>query len=128
MPIVVTHHANQRYRERVERCSKRDAAERVKHAMEISQPVTHEQMRWMLRHRCWNRSSRCRWCPIENLLLVYVEDSEMIVVLTVFRVPPDAECREDFKSRRRAFKLARRERMRWASEDTTIAFIKREQF
>ena len=83
----VTDHAIQRYRERVERCSKRAATDRLIHAMSISVPATKRHLKYARMKDYRTTALYFRYCEVESLLLCckYVTGGSLLV--TVFRIP-----------------------------------------
>lgn len=78
----VTKHAVTRYIERVERCSRREAYDRLEHALSISRPLSDKQMRSS--NIGWD--AVYRYCPVENLVLICRrQEDESLLVLTVLK-------------------------------------------
>lgn len=72
--IRITAHAVDRYRERVEPCSKRDAKDRLGHALSISVPAgdnfVHQNTKRRGQSPRITKSAFYRYCEVESLLLV----------------------------------------------------------
>lgn len=91
-PFILTNHAVDRYMERVEQCSKRDARDRLTHALSISRPATKAEVRTLpgrarqARHNTFAASRIYRFCDVENLLIVCRPEGMQWIVLTVIRV------------------------------------------
>lgn len=100
MEFAVTKHAIKRYRERIDQCSKRDAHDRLMHAASISRIASTLQVAHAMKVKriVWTGPAY-RWCEVESLLLVCnriidrYHGREILVVLTVMRVPSDSEIR-----------------------------------
>src|SRR5689334_8534411 len=94
--FVATKHAIKRYQERIEKCSKRDAIDRLEHAASIARPATSRQIAFCNgQHRLmFAGGGMFIWCEVESLMLVCGRASDANVICTVIRVPSDRELRD----------------------------------
>jgi hypothetical protein len=111
MQIHVTKHAILRYRQRVENCSIADAVERIRHAVEIGRQPTAKQLRQIGTLR-----GVYFWCEVESLMLICERRADEatgeprggLSVVTLFRIPSDAEIEGRTLRKRRKIRLRRK--------------------
>lgn len=99
----ITAHSVDRYIQRVEPCTRREARDRLAHAIQISERPSSAFIHAVTTRECGKdiptmRSATFRYCPVESLLLTFLGNN----LVTVMRV----ESPEQLTAKRRKRRVA----------------------
>lgn len=111
-PFRATSHAINRYIQRIDKCSRKAAADRLTHAAEIAVPATREQI-------AASRSGPAPirlYCEVESLLLICASEPNAIVILTVYRTIGPEDARRQNAARKKRISSGKKSRRRLCRE------------